>query len=59
MTSVDIIGLIITIIIGLLIIATALILLTGRGSYLIAGYNTLSKEEKEKYDSKKLESFYR
>lgn len=26
----------------------------GKGSWLIAGYNTLSKEEKEKYDEKKL-----
>ncbi|WP_099466520.1 DUF3784 domain-containing protein [Konateibacter massiliensis] len=29
-------------------------LLTGRGGWLIAGYNTASKEEKEKYDEKKL-----
>ena len=29
-------------------------LLSGRGSFLIAGYNTSSKEEKAKYDEKKL-----
>lgn len=26
----------------------------GKGSWLIAGYNTASKKEKEKYDEKKL-----
>lgn len=31
-----------------------ILLLTGRGSFLIAGYNTASKDEKEKYDEKKL-----
>ena len=30
------------------------IFLSGHGSGLIAGYNTASKEEKEKYDKKKL-----
>ena len=30
------------------------VLLSGRGSWLIAGYNTASKKEKEKYDQKKL-----
>ena len=29
-------------------------LLSGRGSWFISGYNTASKEEKEKYDEKKL-----
>ena len=32
----------------------SLILISGRGGILLAGYNTLSKEEKEKYDKKKL-----
>lgn len=54
MTSNDIIGLIISTAIGLLLIVIAIVLLTGRGSFLIAGYNTLSKEEKEKYDVKAL-----
>lgn len=30
------------------------VLLSGRGSFLIAGYNTASREEKAKYDEKKL-----
>ena len=30
------------------------VLLTGKGANLIAGYNTASKEEQEKYDAKKL-----
>jgi len=54
MTNADKIGLIISSFIGLLIIAMAIVLLTGRGAFLIAGYNTLSKEEKEKYDSRAL-----
>ena len=32
----------------------SIILLFGHGSWLISGYNTASKEEKEKYDEKKL-----
>lgn len=32
----------------------SVLLISGRGSSLIAGYNTASKEEKEKYDEKKL-----
>ena len=32
----------------------SIILLTGYGANLIAGYNTASKEEKEKYDGKKM-----
>lgn len=31
-----------------------IVFLTGHGSGLVAGYNTASKEEKEKYDEKKL-----
>ena len=38
---------------GLLMILS-LILLSGRGSFLIAGYNTASPREKEGYDEKKL-----
>lgn len=34
--------------------ALSILLLFGRGSWLIAGYNTAPKEEKEKYDTKKL-----
>ena len=32
----------------------SLLLFTGKGSWLIAGYNTASKKEKEKYDQQKL-----
>lgn len=32
----------------------SVILLSGKGAFLIAGYNTKSKEEKEQYDEKKL-----
>lgn len=32
----------------------SIVLLSGRGSFLIAGYNTADKEEKAKYDEKKL-----
>lgn len=38
---------------GLLAIISV-IFLTGHGVNLIAGYNTASKEEKEKYNAKKL-----
>ncbi|XKE94615.1 DUF3784 domain-containing protein [Metaplanococcus flavidus] len=34
----------------LLFIALGIYLLQGKGGWLIAGYNTMSKEEKEKYD---------
>ena len=32
----------------------SIVLLTGHGAGLIAGYNTSSKEEKDKYDEKKM-----
>lgn len=32
----------------------SLVLLLGRGSWLIAGYNTAPEEEKERYDKKRL-----
>lgn len=32
----------------------AIVLLSGRGAWLIAGYNTAPKEKKERYDEKKL-----
>ncbi|MCL1826680.1 MAG: DUF3784 domain-containing protein [Candidatus Cloacimonetes bacterium] len=41
--------------IGLIIIG--IVMLTGRGSFLIAGYNSMLKEEKEKYDKKALTQF--
>ena len=57
MTSSDIAGLIIMSLLGLLIIVIAVFWLLGRGAFLLAGYNTMSKEEKEKYDEKSLCKF--
>ncbi len=37
-----------------LLVIFSIILLTGHGSWLIAGYNTSSKEEKAKYNEKRL-----
>lgn len=34
--------------------AMSILLISGRGSWLISGYNTASEEEKTKYDEKKL-----
>jgi hypothetical protein len=41
------------IVIGVLFVS-AVILLSGRGGFMIAGYNTASPEEKRRYDQKKL-----
>jgi len=46
-------------VIGILCVAAVLlimgiVLFTGHGSWLLAGYNTMKKEEREKYDEKKL-----
>lgn len=41
-------------IVFLILALLSLVLLTGHGANLIAGYNTASKEEKSKYDEKKL-----
>jgi len=49
--------LIITSAIGLLLVLIAIMFLFGKGLFLIAGYNTLSKSEKEKFDKKKLSRF--
>jgi hypothetical protein len=38
----------------IIFIICGIFLLFGKGSWLIAGYNTSSKEEKEKFDEKKL-----
>lgn len=35
-------------------LALSIILLTGHGANLIAGYNTSTKEEKDRYDTKKM-----
>ena len=41
----------------LLLLAIALVLLSGRGAMMIAGYNTMSKEKRAKYDEKALGRF--
>ena len=44
----------IVIILTIIFILLGIASLVGKGSFLIAGYNTASKKEKEKYDEKKL-----
>ena len=41
-------------IVALMLIVMGIVILAGKGDNLIAGYNTASKEEKEKYDIKKV-----
>ena len=41
-------------VVGIILAIFSIILLTGHGANLIAGYNTASKEEKDKYNAKKL-----
>ena len=41
-------------IIGILFLIVSLILISGHGANLIAGYNTAGREEKNRYDTKKL-----
>ena len=53
----DIVALAITGAIGIVLIVMAIIMLSGRGANLIAGYNTLSDQEKRKYDTKRLARF--
>ena len=43
--------------IGGLLIVVSLILLTGRGSFLLAGYNTMPKSKKDQYDTPALCKF--
>ena len=44
-------------VVGGLMLIISIILLTGRGSFLISGYNIMPKSKKEKYDSKALSKF--
>ncbi len=39
------------------LIAIGIALLTGRGSWMLAGFNTMTKEEKKQYDKKALCKF--
>jgi hypothetical protein len=57
MSTSDLAALIITGALGALVIVCSIVLLTGRGSFLIAGFNTLSKTEQEKYDKIALTKF--
>ena len=41
-------------VVAALFVVMTIMLLTGHGSWLIAGYNAMSKEEQEKYDVKRL-----
>ena len=41
-------------VVGILLAIISIVLISGHGANLIAGYNTASEEEKDKYDSKKL-----
>ena len=41
-------------IVGILFAIVSIVLISGHGANLIAGYNTASKEEKDRYDTKKL-----
>lgn len=41
-------------VIGALFLAESIALFTGHGTWFIAGYNTMSPKEKEKFDEKKL-----
>ena len=41
-------------IIGILFLIISLILIAGHGANLIAGYNTAGRDEKNRYDTKKL-----
>ena len=43
-----------TIVIAALLLVLGIVILAGKGDMLIAGYNTASKEEREKYNIKKL-----
>ncbi|MFT5875008.1 MAG: hypothetical protein ACI8WT_003988 [Clostridium sp.] len=46
-----------TFIMPTIVIILGVIIRTGKGSFLISGYNTSSKKEKEKYDEKALCKF--
>ena len=41
------------IVVGVLV-AVSIFLLTGKGAFIIAGYNLMSKEQKKRYNAKKL-----
>ena len=57
MTPSDLTGFIIFILISLSLIGLSIPLLMGKGTGLIAGYNTMSPEEKKRYDGPALARF--
>ena len=42
---------------GIVVLVLGLIIQTGKANFLIAGYNTMSKAEKEKWDAKAISKF--
>ena len=54
MTGNSLMAVLFTAFIGLIVTAIALVLLSGHGGSMIAGYNTASEAEKRKYDEKAL-----
>lgn len=44
----------IAVVVIIIFLMLSILLLSGRGSFLIAGYNTASKREKSKFDEKRL-----
>ena len=54
MSAGDMIGIIIPSVISLSLIIVGIFLLKGKGSFLIAGYNTMTKAEKERDNKKAL-----
>lgn len=57
MTSMQVTLLIIFVPIIILLLLVSFLMLNGKGSFLIAGYNTMSKEEKARYKEKELTQF--
>lgn len=57
MSGGDIAGLVITSAIGLICLIMSVVMIAGRGESLIAGFNSLSKKEREKCDGKRLSRF--
>ncbi len=57
MQAKDIIAIIIISIISAIIVTISIIMLTGHGTKLIAGYNSLTQDDKEKSNAKKLTRF--
>lgn len=57
MSSSDTVALCVTAFLGVVIIVISVIMLCGKGAMLIAGFNTMPKAEREKYDARALCKF--